>query len=265
MIAVIPERLRPVRTTRLVRLGDVRDGGYVVSQDAIVATDTLVSMGVSTNWEFEKAFRTQRQAAGLSLQIHAYDHTIDARLLRTYMMKQLARYALSFDRDYLTRWRMASGFTEFFDGRTATHFKQRVWRNDDNGDASVETVMSRTAPDRRVFVKMDIEGGEYRVVADLARYADRIVGFVIEFHDLDILRSAFESHHARLEDFYDVVHIHANNVGGLGPEGLPNILEVTYERKGLAQREANLAARYPLPGVDKPNCMDLPDFELEFV
>ena len=265
MVARVPEYLRPVRATGLVRLGDVLDGGYVLSEDALLAADCLVSMGVSTNWEFEKAFLAGRSASGRRLLIHAYDHTVDAGQLRLFRLKQLARYGLSRDPRYLRYWRMASGFRTFFDGRTATHFKQRVWRDDTQGSASIQTIMTRVPDHMQVFVKMDIEGAEYRVLADLAARSERMVGLVIEFHDLDILRPAFESLHERLAVDYEVSHVHVNNAGGLGPDGFPNILEITYEHKRLAGPKASQPARYPLPGVDKPNCLELPDFELQFV
>lgn len=264
--AFLPSCLRPIRTSGLIRLGEILDGGYVVSEDALLASDFLVSMGLSTNWEFEKAFVERRKAAGRDSTIHAYDHSVDARLLRIYRLKAIARYGLSRDRKWLINWRMASGFQRFFDGKQAIHFKERVWREDDGaGSVGVKTIMSRIPVASRVFVKMDIEGAEYRIVADLAALSHRIVGLVIEFHDLDILRSNFDALHAQLALDYDVAHVHANNVGGLGPDGFPNILEITYERKGLGHTQASVPSDYPLHGVDKPNCLDLPDFRLEFV
>jgi hypothetical protein len=265
MVALIPEYLRPVRATGLMRLGDVLDGGYVLSERAVLESDCLLSMGVSANWEFEKAFLARRRAARRDLLIHAYDHSVDARHLRLYRAKQIARYCLSRDRKFLTNWKMAAGFQTFFDGKTATHFKQRVWRNDDAGSASVSTILSRIPAERQIFVKMDIEGAEYRILGDLARCADRVLGLVIEFHDLDILRPQFEALHTGLAANYDVTHVHVNNAGGLGPDGFPAILEITYERRLAAGGKPSQASRYPLVGVDRPNCLDLPDPELQFV
>src|SRR5262245_9581847 len=119
-LARIPCGLRPRRTTGLVRLGDVHDGGYVVSEDALGAADFLVSLGVSTNWEFEKAFLAERHARRGALTIHVYDHSVDARYLRTYRLKALARFLLARDKKYLAQWRQAAHFTQFFDGLTAT-------------------------------------------------------------------------------------------------------------------------------------------------
>src|SRR5262249_4358258 len=160
MQACIPRYLRPVAGSDLVRLGDVLDGGYVVSQELLLASEALVSMGVSTNWEFEKAFLQRRKALGRDLTIHAYDHSVNSGVLRIYRLKSAARYCLTFDRKYLARCRMASGFARFFDGRQATHFKEKVWSRDEDGCVGIATILSRIPPDRRVFVKMDIEGSE---------------------------------------------------------------------------------------------------------
>jgi hypothetical protein len=266
MEARLPKSLRPARSSGLIRLGDVLDGGYVVSKDALLASDFLLSFGISTNWEFEKAFVQQRKLLGRDLEIHAYDHTVDAASLRIHRLKQLARYGLSLDPKHLASWKMAGGFRTFFDGRRAKHFKQKVWWEDGDGCVGVRTIMDRVPSGRRIFVKMDIEGSEYRVAGDLARFADRIVGMVVEFHDLDILRSNFELLHRQLTGHYDVAHIHANSVGGLGPDAFPNILEITYEQKGLGVSPAAVSnEEYPLAGLDKPNALDRPEYRVVFV
>jgi hypothetical protein len=266
MRARLPEYLRPVRASALLRLGEILDGGYVVSEDAILASDFLVSFGISTNWEFEKAFRERRKQLGRTLAIHAYDHTVDAPFLRVYRFKELARYCLSLRRCHIESWKMARGFDAFFDGTQATHFKEKVWSEDGLKSVAARTIMGRVPNGRHVFIKMDIEGSEYRVVGSLAGFSEQIVGLVIEFHDLDILRSNFESLHQRLAEHYDVVHVHANNVGGLGPDDFPNILEITYEHTSLGTSSVSAGDReYPLAGIDKPNCLDRPDFTLDFV
>jgi len=88
---------------------------------------------------------------------------------------------------------------------------------------------------------------------------------VVEYHDLDIFSRNFEALHERLTEHYDVAHIHANNVGGLGPDGFPNILEVTYDHKSIVGDTFRSDNDYPLPQVDKPNALDLPDFRVRFV
>src|SRR5437867_2301696 len=108
--AKLPKCLRPVRPSRLMRIGEVRDGGYVLSRDVIDATDFLLSFGLSTNWEFEKEFVRQRCLLKKPLEIHAYDHTVDAASLRIYRLKQLARYMLSLDRKHIDNWKMAGHF-----------------------------------------------------------------------------------------------------------------------------------------------------------
>ena len=56
----------------MVRLGKVNDGGYVIPKGFILEVDTLVSLGVSTDWSFDQHFKRLNP----QIQIHVYDHTI---------------------------------------------------------------------------------------------------------------------------------------------------------------------------------------------
>ena len=64
--------LQPIRCTDLSRLGSPHDGGYVVSVRALRRASTLVSLGLSVDWNFERA----ALALNPGLTIHAYDHTV---------------------------------------------------------------------------------------------------------------------------------------------------------------------------------------------
>lgn len=81
-----------------------------------------------------------------------------------------------------------------------------------------------------VFVKMDIEGSEYRCLDDLLAFQHLISAFVVEFHDVDL-------HIDKIIDFVgafelDIAHIHANNHSPLTGDGLPLVLEITFSRHG---------------------------------
>ena len=63
-----------------------------------------------------------------------------------------------------------------------------------------------------LFLKIDIEGSEYRILDDLIRYQDKITGLVIEFHNIDL-------HIEKILNFLknfklNLVHIHGQNPGG---------------------------------------------------
>ena len=262
---VLPRALQPVECGELVRLGAERDGGYVVPAAAIAATDVLLSFGLSANWEFEKAFLAARQALGRDLNIHAYDHTVDARRLRLYQLKSLVHFATTGRREYWNAARRARGYGSFFDGKRATHFKEMVARESGQGRAALETIVGRVDSGTRLFLSMDIEGDEFRIADVLPSFAQRFTGMGIEFHDLDLHWDRFLAIHASLSPYLAVAHVHINNVRGLGPSGLPILLVVTYVARSLiASDPAPAARRYPLPKLDQANAADLPDFQLEF-
>jgi hypothetical protein len=262
---VLPRALRPIECGPLVRLGAERDGGYVVPAAAVADADVLLSFGLSANWEFEKAFLAARREEGRDLAIQAYDHTVDARSLRNYQLKSLAHFATTGRRDFWDAARRASGFRAFFDGRRAIHYKEQVGRDTGPAGASLDTIMGRIDPEARVFLSMDIEGDEYRIADALPRFAPRFCGMGIEFHDLDLQWERFLGIHASLTEHLAIAHVHVNNVKGLGPAGLPILLEVTYIARSLLAGDPAPAARtYPLRGLDQSNAVELPDFRLEF-
>ena len=71
---MFPIKLKPIfiKNSKLVRLGSIDDGGYVVPKKVLKNTDYLISFGISDNWDFEKHF-----ARLSSCVVDSYDHSID--------------------------------------------------------------------------------------------------------------------------------------------------------------------------------------------
>ena len=68
------------------------------------------------------------------------------------------------------------------------------------------TILEKEKLQMPIFIKMDIEGSEYRLLDDILKYASDISGLVIEFHDVDL-------HQERILNFIQklpltLVHIH---------------------------------------------------------
>jgi hypothetical protein len=159
------------------------------------------------------------------------------------------------------RRRRLSDYRTFF-GHEATHFRERIHDRKDDTSVDIATVFER-AGTGKVFVKMDIEGAEYRVLDDVLSFADRVLGFAIEFHDTGPLRLVFERSMAAARRRFEIVHVHANNFAAPYRDGLPEALEITLARKdlvGTASRRAEL----PLPELDQPNDPRHPDYRLTF-
>jgi hypothetical protein len=250
----------PVACESLARIGSANDGGYVVPLNAISAARALVSLGLSHDWTFERDF-IKRNADAI---IHCYDHTVSLRTTFEYSIGQLLRFVLQFRASALRKAFTWIDYIVFF-RRDRIHFKQRIWRDRQFNSATIEDVFSRLPAECPVFVKMDIEGGEYRVLDDLLQHSKNIVSMAIEFHDVDILPDVFNSLIGKIKrDFY-IVHIHGNNLGGTTSFNFPIAPEITFFNKRFFPSTPRLSRlKYPVPGLDSPNHPRFPDFAFEF-
>ena len=57
----LPLPLKPKFVYDLVRIGSLNDGGYLVEKNSFMNANCLISFGISTNWDFEKQFLSNRK------------------------------------------------------------------------------------------------------------------------------------------------------------------------------------------------------------
>lgn len=250
--------LLPTERDDLIRIGGAYDGGYVVPRAAVERTNVLISLGINDDWSFDAHFAELRPG----LEVHAYDHTISRRGFAERTFQALCGIPLRTSNFGEMRYRAGRylAYQKFFRGRV-THFAERVHNRADNpNDATLAKIFSRTQQDG-VFVKMDIEGAEYRVGRELLNLSDRIVGMVIEFHDVDPYREVFIDLVRELQTKHQIVHTHVNNFDKVSADGYPEVLELTFLRNDLAT-QGKRRARLPVDGLDAPNNPDAVDYEL---
>jgi hypothetical protein len=251
---------RPVACDELRRVGNRNDGGYVVPLQAVTAAGALLSFGLSHDWTFERDFKHRNPGA----IVHCYDHTVSLRTAFLYSLGQLAAFIARFKARYLRRAFTWIDYLLFF-RKDKVHFRQRVWRDRQDGSVTIDDAFDRLPVNCQVFVKMDIEGSEYRVLDDLLKHSGSIVALAIEFHDVDIVAERFNSLVEKIKrDFY-IVHIHGNNMGGIAPFNFPIAPEITFlNKRFFSSVPQPTGLKYPLEGLDRPNRPDLPDFAFEF-
>jgi hypothetical protein len=252
--------LHPVACEQLARIGSANDGGYVVPLGAVNAADSLLSFGLSHDWTFERDFKKRNADA----VVHCYDHTVSLRTAFEYSIGQLLRFVLQLK---VTALRRAFTWIDyiFFFREDKIHFRQRIWRDNQDNSATVDDAFSRLPAESRIFVKIDIEGSEYRILDDMLRHSPNIVAIAIEFHDVDILSERFNALVEKIKHDFHIVHIHGNNMGGATPSGFPIAPEITFLNKrffGAPPPPSRL--KYPVPGLDEPNNPRLPEFMFEF-
>jgi hypothetical protein len=254
------DTLHPVACPSLARIGSENDGGYVVPLDALRTANALLSFGLSHDWTFERDFKRRNTAA----LIHCYDHTVSLRTAIEYSIGQLFRFFLQFRASSLARIFTWIDYLLFFRGDNV-HFRQRVWRDRQDNSVTIDDVFARLPAESKVFVKMDIEGSEYRVLDDLLRHSQSIVAMAIEFHEVDILSETFNRLVDRIKHDFYIVHLHGNNMGGMAFH-FPIAPEITFLNKrffgGSVPPPSQL--KYPVAGLDCPNNARLPEFTFEF-
>lgn len=254
------EFLAPIETNNLIRIGSLNDGGYVVPEDVVRGSDVLISLGVCDDWTFEEDFRRRNPR----VVIHAYDHTVSEWIFKRKYRASVLDFCLGRGswREVSASRALRRSYINFFSSN-AVHFEEEINpRGDRAGFATLRKVFGRINSER-VFLKIDIEGAEYGIINDILRYAPRIVGLVIEFHETMALRETFCSAIQRLQTKFHIVHLHPNNYGYIADDGLPTVVEVTF-RSGVAGPDAARRVVLPLADLDRPNRPSAPDFPLHF-
>lgn len=253
--------LAPIIVDDLVRVGRHNDGGYIIPRAALKETEVLLSLGVNEDWSFDADFlRINPKAI-----VHAYDPTISDRYFKKQIIKRFIYLccAKSSFKDCYRSVRLRSSYKRFFNG-PARHYEERVHnRIDTVEDATFESMFRRTESEKS-FVKMDIEGSEYRVIDDLVKYSTRVIGIMIEFHDTEPLRAVFCTAVKKLQEHYDIVHIHGNNYAPVGFDGFPEVVEITFLRKGFYGSVTAKRRVLPLEKLDEPNDPKRADYVLRF-
>jgi hypothetical protein len=254
--------LNPIIVDDLARFGTGSDGGYVLPASRLRTIDAMLSFGISNNWSLEEALSNARP----DLLIHGYDHTIGKRRFGQRIALETARMMLG----QSTRARLgqsiktARDYKHFFVS-PRQHFAERIFNHQENpSDATIDKVFARIAGKSHVFLKMDIEGSEYRVIRDIVRYADRIDLLAIEFHDTEPLREVFVRDMQRLLKDFEIVHLHGNNYGSVADDGLPDFLEMTLVNRRFMDPGAPRRNTLPISELDVPNNPEKPDFSLNF-
>lgn len=119
---------------------------------------------------------------------------------------------------------------------------------------------------KKLFIKMDIEGNEYDVLPDILRHAENITGVVLEIHftkDPQIPDALALMKH--LDSHFHLVHVHGNNccldhfVTSNSKGRIPRALELSYVHKNLGLRYKISQNQSHPTALDRPNNSKIPD------
>lgn len=236
-IATLPKTFQP-KKAELSRLGQDYDGGYLVNLRDIESAEVLLSFGINDDISFENdALKISNK-----IFIDCYDASTGFRELLKRSMKQLISFnpilniyksiKKAFDfRNFVSNERVK--FNDLFLG----NFNHKNF-------IEIKRIFKKIDSDK-VFIKMDIEGHEYRSLDSLLDYQDRLTGVVIEFHDVDL-------HIDRIKDFINnislnLIHVHVNNFGGITKNDIPTSIEITFSSSDVGYNVDNLPHSLDMP------------------
>lgn len=237
----LPVFLKPKKKFELIRLGNENDGGYLVNLDDVKVSNTLVSLGISDDWSFEKDFYLKNKNA----KILCFDKdTSLIFLIKIFIKKFIFFYYYGINET-------VKSFLNIID--YIFFLKKKIYKENISYNSLVKITQNIKSP---IFLKIDIEGSEYRILKDIFKIKKKISGMVIEFHDTDLFSSTIREFIKKIN--LNLIHVHANNYGVKYDEA--NILELSFSKKG---KITGNNPKFPHK-FDKPNLKDYKDIKINF-
>jgi hypothetical protein len=174
---------------------------------------------------------------------------------------------ISFEEDFYKRYKCRciafDGTIDALPGNSNIEFvkKNIGFENNDN----ITNLNDIIYENQRIFIKMDIEGGEIPWIKTLSeKQMDKFEQIVMEFHfpfsekEVDVFNKINISH-AR-------VHFHGNNAGGLTYHRgvvMPNVFECTYIHKKYFSKLELSTELIPSP-IDMQNVLDNSEIHINY-
>ena len=251
--------------TELVRVGANHDGGYVVPRVSLASSHGLLSLGIASEWSFDSEFLKTRKGIryvccdrGSGFLVHSF------AMLKSFKSRNSGSWRLGSLRTAI-RFLALVPPLQFPRKRTFLRKWVKDEVKDPKRDVLIEEVLTLFSGLKEIFVKMDIEGGEYELLPKIASSESKspgtFTGVSVEFHDIKAREAEFLKTIEIMTKSFKIVHLHVNNCVPLTSD-FPNVIEITFapcDIAGITQ-----VARVPRQGLDFPNDETLPDIELVF-
>lgn len=248
---VISKIFYPKNNCSLIRLGNNNDGGYVVEENSLKNSEILLSFGLSDDWSFESDFSNLGKK-----KIYTYDYSVNARFWVVNFIKTLINIFLFKDfSSNIKNLFQYFKYKSFFNNINNFHYKKFIAPSsmkknilNDNLIIDVNDIMEKI--DKKIFLKIDIEGSEYRILDQILNNANKINGLVIEFHDFDLHQKIIKNFIGGFE--LKLVHMHVNNFGTIDKDGVPSVVELTFSSVEFTNNDLINDKIYPVENLDNP-------------
>jgi len=183
----------------------------------------------------------------------------------------------SFSRDFINKYNMNEYNSFGFDGtimnypynytKNISFIKKNINSFNDNNNSNLSFLINKYD---NIFLKMDIEGGEYPWLLQIDEtQLNKFKQIVIEFHG--ITNNGWGCNYedkvtclAKLSKTHYIVHAHGNNNGPV-LNNIPDVIELTYINKNYFNSVPELNTQpLPINNLDFSNWNVKPDINLNF-
>ena len=205
---------KPKNKYSLDRIGKENDGGYLINRESIFKSNFLLSFGIFDDWSFEKSFKKLNKNS----EIYCYDDVISFNFILIRSIKKIIIDLLNFKFNNILK-NLNLIIDYILISNKIKFFKKKIT------DGDIPIIIQNLD---KVFLKIDIEGSEYKILEDILKVQNKLSALIIEFHDVDKNRNLIEKFIKEIE--LELTHIHPNNYGGLDKNGDPILIELSFER-----------------------------------
>lgn len=253
--AILPASMRPYIYEDNQRFGSADDGGYIISESAIAQSDVIISMGINLDWSFEKAITKQYP----DKQLICFDRTTTFWYALSWGVSRFLYSPVSRRPHHFTAIKKPFGYLGYINSPQITHHQKFIGTETNETTTDICDVLDGISPDKRVFLKIDIEGAEYDVLDAALTRSERLTGIAAEYHDVGTEPRCF-SQIERLQENFNISHLHVNNAGGVDENSIPRLLEATFINKSLAAKPPSLfTGKVYRHAADSRNVHEKPD------
>lgn len=256
--------LIPIKTKDLIRLGANYDGGYVVNKSIVEKANILVSFGIGNDWSFELDFLKKNKKGTVNI----YDHTTNIFPYIKNLLKSLRRTLTlrANIQNLFNNFNALKSYILFkYNKNIQVYFERVVSKKIFKYDADLQKVFNRlNEKEKKIILKIDIEGYEYQIVPHLFNVKKEILMIVVEYHDIEKNILKFKKQILELKKKYNIIHIHGNNHANINKFGFPNVLEITLLKKNKINKKNKLKLNFPIKKYDFPNNKNIEDIKFCF-